>query len=313
MALFHSLQVGEQEISPIDWEMNPSLTFGTFESWGGRERVRNNDEMVYYFFIDNWGKKPRLRLMERAVKHARVVATIEAPPTMIEQCVRNQGEAAIFERSYAIDDEIKQWLIENVLNRENPPKVIPVDNRQFIEDMGEPLPLLAEITGKIEKVGLPDEVKIINDDQIEGVIKKYNFYDHDLNPEGRFDNVLADNGDGLTVTDLKTGLMWQCKGLDICSIRSMKREIQALNQKGFAGFNDWRLPSMEEAMSLMEPEQNNKKMYLHPCFTKEQAFIFVSAERQPGGYWFVDFKQGRAFWSSGTIPGGFGRLCRAVG
>ncbi len=30
-------------------------------------------------------------------------------------------------------------------------------------------------------------------------------------------------------------------------------------------------------------------------------------------YWFVDFKQGRAFWSSGTIPGGFGRLVRSIG
>lgn len=25
---------------------------------------------------------------------------------------------------------------------------------------------------------------------------------------------------------------------------------------------------------------------------------------------FVDCKQGRAFWSSGSIPGAFGRLCR---
>ena len=38
--------------------------------------------------------------------------------------------------------------------------------------------------------------------------------------------------------------------------------------------------------------------------------MFVEATRSPGGYWFVDFKQGRAYWSSGTIPGGFGRLCR---
>ncbi len=66
-------------------------------------------------------------------------------------------------------------------------------------------------------------------------------------------------------------------------------------------------------MSLMEPVKNNKDIYLNPCFSKEQPFIFVDAQRKPGGYWFVDFKQGRAFWSSGTIPGGFGRLVRSVG
>ena len=49
MGLYHKVNVGEKEISPIDWEMSPELTFGTFESWGGRERVRNNDECVYYF------------------------------------------------------------------------------------------------------------------------------------------------------------------------------------------------------------------------------------------------------------------------
>jgi hypothetical protein len=69
---------------------------------------------------------------------------------------------------------------------------------------------------------------------------------------------------------------------------------------------------MEEAMSLMEPEKNNKDIFLKPCFSKEQPFIFVAAQRKPGGYWFVDYKQGRAFWSSGTIPGGFGRLVRSV-
>jgi hypothetical protein len=70
---------------------------------------------------------------------------------------------------------------------------------------------------------------------------------------------------------------------------------------------------MEEAMSLMEPLKNTKGVFLHPCFSKEQPFIFVAAQRKPGGCWFVDFKQGRAFWSSGTIPGGFGRLVRSIG
>ncbi len=312
MAMFHSVQVGERHISPIDWEMSPDLTFGTFESWGGRERVRNNDEMVYYFFIDNWGDEPKLRLMERAVKHARIVATIQAPQTMVEQCVKNQGEAAIFERSYAINEEIKEWLINNVLDKENPAMVIPADDNNLTENMGPPLPSRKFITEEVKQITLPGKPKIINDDQIASVIKEYNFFDNDLNPEGHFENVFVDNGDNKTITDLKTGLMWQTGGIDICSIRTMQRSIAELNDEKFAGYNDWRLPSMEEAMSLMEPEKNDKGMYLHPCFTKLQAFVFVSAERRPGGYWFVDFKQGRAFWSSGTIPGGFGRLCRQV-
>jgi hypothetical protein len=107
-----------------------------------------------------------------------------------------------------------------------------------------------------------------------------------------------------------TGLMWQRGGIDIMSHRSMRKEIERINVQGFAGYSDWRLPTMAEALSLLEREKSVHDQFLYRCFSGEQPFVFVDAVRKPGGQWFVDFKQGRAFWSSGTIPGGFGRLCR---
>ena len=116
----------------------------------------------------------------------------------------------------------------------------------------------------------------------------------------------------LSIVDQRTGLMWQRSGIDITSIRSINKKIIEINNNGFCGYHDWRLPSIEEAMSLMEHGPNEKDIHLNSNFSKEQPFIFTSAQRRPGGYWFVDYKQGRAFWSSGTIPGAFGRLCRNV-
>ena len=116
MGMFHKVKVGNRVISPIDWEMNPDLSFGTFESWGGRERVRNNKEFVYYFFVDNWGPEPKLCLMERAVKHARIMAEIKAPPEIVKKCVTEQGQSSSFEKSYAINEQIKEWLIDHVLD-----------------------------------------------------------------------------------------------------------------------------------------------------------------------------------------------------
>ena len=187
--------------------------------------------------------------------------------------------------------------------------VKPVYVVKVVEDMGV-LPLRGGQPFTGERCVLPTEPAVINDDQIEPLIKKGNFFDSAVNPLGRFDNALVDNDDGLTITDERTGIIWQRGGLDIVSIRTLRRNIEKLNSEGFAGFHDWRLPTMEEALSLMEPEMNAKGLYLNPCFSKEQPFIFVAAQRKPGGYWFVDYKQGRAFWSSGTIPGAFGRLCR---
>ena len=312
MGMYHQVKIGDLTISPIDWEMNPDISFGTFESWGGRERVRNNKECVYYFFIDNWGKEPKLCLMERAVKHARIMAEIKAPPEMIKNCVEEQGRSSIFEKSYAINEQVKQWLIDNVLDERGDSRLI-VPKLEVVrkEDMGPLLPPAAENPFVGEIVRLPHAPAIINDDQIGGLLKERNFFESELNPSGRFINSLVDVAIPGVIVDQRTGLMWQSEGIDIGSIRHIQKGLEELNNGGFAGYGDWRLPTMEEAMSLMEPERNSKGMYLHLGFSKEQPFIFVAAQRKPGGYWFVDFKQGRAFWSSGTIPGGFGRFVRS--
>lgn len=312
MGEFHKMRVGEQVISPIDWEMNPSLSFGTYESWGGRERVRNNQETIYYFFIDNWGDEPKLCLMERAVKHAKIVAEIRAPLEIVKDCVAGQGKSAIFEKSYAINEQVKQWLIDNVLDGGDGQLVVPCVEEEEHEDMGPQLPLLNAQEYRGEKVVLPSTGAFIDDQGIGDLVRHWGFFDAEANPGGRFDNALAAAEDPEVLVDQKTGLMWQRRGLDIGSIRLMHRSIAECNETGFAGYADWRLPTMEEALSLLEPVKNDKGLYLHACFSKEQPFIFVDAQRKPGGYWFVDFKQGRAFWSSGTIPGGFGRLVRTV-
>ena len=312
MAMFHKIKVGDRIIDSIDWEMNPDLSFGTFESWGGRERVRSNNERVYYFFVDGWGKDPKLCLMERGVKHAKVIAEIKAPENIVRRCVQEHGKVALFEQSFTINEQIKDWLIANVLEVDNPALIVPIFENKSLEDMGPSLPELSGITEKITQIKLPSASSFIQEDELATLIGKWNFFEAEHNPKGKFPHYYAKGDSDKTVIDVQTGLMWQREGLDINSLRKITKGIEEVNRQGFAGYNDWRMPSFEEAMSLMEPEENSKGVHLHPCFSKNQPFIFVAAQRKPGGYWFVDYKQGRAFWSSGTIPGGFARLVRAA-
>lgn len=308
MGLFKKLLLSG--VSDIDWEMTPEYTFGTYESWGGKERVRSKNERVYYFFIDAWDEIPKLCLMERGIKHARVIAEILAPAEMVQQCVKEQGKVAFFERTHPINEQLKKWLITNVIETADDSKIILLEMPvgQTLGDTG--LPGKNAVIPTPVAVPLPHEPEEVSEEDVVALVAKYDFAEQERNPHGHFAHTFVDNGDNLTVSDRVTGLMWQRSGTDIMSNRSMRREVARINQERFAGYADWRLPSLAEALSLLEGEKVAHDQYLHPCFSGEQPFVFVDATRKPGGQWFVDYKQGRAFWSSGTIPGGFGRLCR---
>ncbi len=73
--------------------------------------------------------------------------------------------------------------------------------------------------------------------------------------------------------------------------------IDALNQKGYAGFKDWRLPTLEEAMSLMEPRKNKNYLYIDPIFDATQRWIWTSDQIQGGvgRQWVVRFHSGDCY------------------
>jgi hypothetical protein len=313
MGLFTKLGISPDLLPSVDWELIPAETFAIFESWGGRERVRSAKERFYYFYIDNWEKPATLCLMERGIKFARVLARIDAPQALIDASIAGQGKTMGLDKTYAISEEIKEWLIENVVDSEDDSKVIPIKTGLDIVSEKMDLPGPNNPVPAITKRSLSHSSNhIIIENEVADLIKAQNFYDSQYNPEGYCENYFVDNQDGLTVTDMVTGIMWQIDGYDITSLRKMVGNVKAANESELAGFNDWRLPTLEEALSIMQPEKNAKGLHLHPCFSEHQPFIFLAEKREPGGYWFCDYKQGTIFWASGTIPGGFGKLCRSL-
>lgn len=313
MGLFEKIGYTADVTPTIDWQLIPAETFGIFESWGGRERIKSAKERFYYFFIDSWEEPAILCLMERGIKFARILARIDAPQELIDNAVKSQGKTMGLDRSYAIDDPLKQWLKKNVVDTDDDSKVIPYDDTIEQENMGTALPGRdAELPAGLVRVTLNSAPRDLRETDADAIIRAGNFFDTQYNIKGKFTNFLVDNQDGLTVTDKVTGIMWQRDGNDITSIRKTQAYINKMNDSRFAGYDNWRLPSMEEALSLMETEQNDKGLYLPKCFSAKQPFIFLAGRRDPGGYWFCDYKQGTVYWASGTIPGGFGRLCRTA-
>ncbi|MCP4252954.1 MAG: DUF1566 domain-containing protein, partial [Candidatus Scalindua sp.] len=120
------------------------------------------------------------------------------------------------------------------------------------------------------------------------------------NPNGGgFDNKFEKQNNGQIVCDYASGLTWQQSGSDeSMTYKEATAYITKLNGDQFAGRNDWRLPTLEEAMSLMESEKKNGDLYIDPIFDKRKQWIWTSDQASASVAWVVNFVDGNCFGST---------------
>ncbi len=94
------------------------------------------------------------------------------------------------------------------------------------------------------------------------------------------------------VLDFATSLTWQRSGATSCTYTDAENYVLDLNNKFFAGYNNWRLPTLEEMMSLMEMEKKNGELYIDPIFDKDQRSFWTADKESPGRAWVVEFSYG---------------------
>jgi hypothetical protein len=142
--------------------------------------------------------------------------------------------------------------------------------------------------------------KEIGHTDLKRMIEEYNFYEKTLNGSGDFPNDLVDNGDG-TITDRATGLMWEQGGSSSeFYFNQAKDYVSRLNQESSLGYNNWRIPTLEELWSLLEPGANEGGPHISPLFRETQHKCW-SADRDLTHYQafsaivaaIVDFDKGR--------------------
>jgi hypothetical protein len=120
------------------------------------------------------------------------------------------------------------------------------------------------------KVTLRRIRKQISVSDIEAMTQKYNFFVKGKNEQGEFPNDFIDNRDG-TVTDTTTELMWQKSGsASTLSWNQTKQYVQQLNEQGFGGYYNWRIPTTEELASLLNLSLGPNRVYIDPLFDTKQ-------------------------------------------
>lgn len=97
----------------------------------------------------------------------------------------------------------------------------------------------------------------------------------------------------VAVYDHISGLIWQQAGsLREMNYRDAKNYISAMNKERFAGYHDWRLPTLEEAISLVEPAKKDGGLHINPVFDPCQKRVWTSDFRKDGMVWVVWFDSG---------------------
>jgi hypothetical protein len=134
---------------------------------------------------------------------------------------------------------------------------------------------------------------------VQRILREKDYFDNFLNPKGKgvsHEYELIDRNGEKVVYDHATALMWQQAGsFDYMTYVKAQDYLSGLNEKRFAGFNDWRLPTLEEAMSLMERETKDGELYIDRVFDPKQSWIWTADKEGPGRAWVVYFYLGYCF------------------
>ncbi len=134
------------------------------------------------------------------------------------------------------------------------------------------------------------------------IIIKNDFFDKNRNLHGKgFSNrfeTLQINNDKI-IFDHTSRLTWQQHGsLESMPFESAKQWLAELNKVGYANFTDWRLPTLEEAMSLMKKERENENLFKDHIFGQRQRGIWTSdVTENKNMAWVVFFNYGSCYVS----------------
>jgi serine/threonine-protein kinase len=109
-----------------------------------------------------------------------------------------------------------------------------------------------------------------------------------LNPEG-------------TVTDTSSSLVWQQAGSDhLVTWYDAHKYIQQLNQVRFAGRANWRLPTVNELISLITEVPRAVDLCIEPIFDEDKRWLWTSDRRSFVAAWYVSLDLGYVSWQDFT-------------
>jgi len=99
--------------------------------------------------------------------------------------------------------------------------------------------------------------------------------------------------DGETVTDRTTGLIWQKTGSEYpLDRRQAASFVRRLNRRGFGDLRTWRLPTVDELLSLVQPLDEAANICIEAVFDRSKRWLWSCDRRTNACSWYVNLELG---------------------
>ena len=104
------------------------------------------------------------------------------------------------------------------------------------------------------------------------------------------------HADGV-INDRATGLLWQQSGSEYpFTWQHAHRYIGQLNRTRLGGIGTWRLPTVEELMSVLTPLPHGEDYCIEPAFDRTQKWLWSADRRSFTAAWYVSIDMGFISW-----------------
>ncbi len=104
-----------------------------------------------------------------------------------------------------------------------------------------------------------------------------------------------------TIADQATGLVWQQSGSRYpLTWEGAQEYVATLNNQSFSGRTDWRIPTVEELLSLLSEKNDMGSYCQEPLFDSLQSGLWSIDRRSSIAAWYVNMDMGFIGWQDTT-------------